>query len=110
MRVLHANPASLDAPDAPGGRPEQEYVARHTLDREILVERADRRAFRFGDHEILSGVGNGAAGGDGRQASAPAAAHAVVHTVAMQIRAAAAPAGGDAFRENFEDGVEIAAR
>ena len=39
-RVLHPHHARLDAPDAPGGVAEQEDVAGHALDGEVLVDRA----------------------------------------------------------------------
>ena len=102
VRVLHAHAPGLDAADAPGRGAEQEHVAGQALDREILVERADHRAFGLGDHEILRVVRNRAAGGDGGQTRAAPAAHAPVHAVAMQIRAAAAARGGDALGQHLE--------
>ena len=110
LRVFHAHAAGLDAADAPRRRAEQEHVAGHALDGEILVERADDRFVGLGEHEELRVVGNRAAGRDRRQARAAPAAHDAVHAIAMEKRAAAAALGADALGQHVDDGVEIAAR
>ena len=58
---------------------------------------------------ILRGFRNRAAGGDGRQPRAAPPAHALIHLIAMQIRAAAPARGGDAFGKHLQHRVEIAA-
>ena len=77
MRVLDAHDAALDALDPVGRVAELEDVAGEALDREILVHRADELVFRLEQHLVVGVVGNGAAGGQRRQArAAPAAQHA----------------------------------
>ena len=96
VRILHANAARFHAPDAPGRGAQQEDVARQALDGEIFVQRSDRRAFGFGDHQIVGGLRNGSAGSDGRQPRAAPPAHPAVDLIAMQERSAAAALRGDA--------------
>jgi hypothetical protein len=67
----------------------------------------DRGSFGLGHHLVLRGIGNGAAGSDSREPRAPPAHAAPVHSIAMQVRAAAPAGGGDAFREHLQHGVEI---
>ena len=48
----------LDPADLPGVRPEQEDVARHRLDRPVLVDGADERVVRLGDDPVVAGLGD----------------------------------------------------
>ena len=73
VRVLDADAPGLDAADAPGAVAEEEDVARHALDGEVLVDRADAEPLRLLDHLVVRGVGDGAAAGDRREARAAAA-------------------------------------
>ena len=68
--VLDAHAAGLDAADAPRVVAEQEDVAAHALDREVLVDLADERAGRLLDDVVVGGVGNGAAARDRGEARA----------------------------------------
>lgn len=107
VRIFHAHPARLHAPDPPGCGAEQEHIARQALDCEIFVEGTDYRAFRFRHHLIICRFRNGSAGGDRGQASAAPAAHTAVHLIAMQESAATSAHGGDPIREHRHDRVEI---
>jgi len=109
-RVLHPHHARLDAPDAPGGVAEQEDVAGHALDREVLVDLPHRHALRLGHHLVLGAVGDGPSAGEGGDAGAAAAAEDVVHGVAVEERAGAPAARGDPVRQHGHDRVELAAR
>ena len=80
--------------------PSKKYVARQALDREIFVDRANRLALRFDNHGIRRAVRNGAARSDRCQFRAAAPAQPVIHLIAMQQRAAAAPRGCNAFRQH----------
>ena len=73
VRVLDAHPARLDAPDAPRVVAEQEDVAAHALDREVLVDRADAaRPCGSSTDVVVGGVGDRAAAGDGGEPRAAA--------------------------------------
>jgi hypothetical protein len=69
----------------------------------------DDFAVRLGDHLVIRGIRNRAAGGDGGQPRAAPAAHDAVHLIAMQIRAAAAALRGDALGQHLDDRVEMLA-
>ncbi len=76
VRVLDPHLPAAHALHPPGGRAEQEHVAGHALDREVLVEGADHLLLGLGDHRVAEGVGDGAAvgeRGDPRARAAPAA-------------------------------------
>ena len=75
-RVFDQHASGSDAPDAPGRIAEQEDVAGHALDGEVLVDGADDVALGMLDDVVQGGVGNGAAAGDRgepRASSGPAA-------------------------------------
>ena len=94
LRVFHAQPVGFHLQDAIGRVTKLEHVAAQAFDREILMYRADNRAGRFQHHEVISGVGNGAAGAERGEPGAASGAQGSVHGIAMQIGAArAAPCG-----------------
>ena len=65
-------PAALDPADAPGGVAEQEDVAGHGLDREVLVERADRGLVGLQHDRVVRVVRDRAARGErGEPRAAP---------------------------------------
>ena len=100
LGVLHADRPALDALNAIGRVAELENVARHALDGEILVHRADGLVLGLEQHLVVGGVGDRAAGGQrGRPRAAPAAQNAI-DRVAMDERAAPAPAGGEALAQH----------
>ena len=109
VRILHAHDAALHPQDAIGGIAELEDVAGHALDGEVLVHRADDLGLGLQQHLVVGVVGDGAAGGQRRQArAAPAAQHAVHRVVVDQRPAPAAPAG-EAFRQHGDERGEILA-
>jgi hypothetical protein len=78
LGVDHAHDARLDAADPPRGAAEEEHVPLHALDRPVLVDRADRGVVGIRDDPVVGGLGDRAAGRQGREASAaPAAEHPV---------------------------------
>ena len=111
MRVLDAHAARLHAPDAPRRGAQQEHVAGHALDREILVDRADDGPFGLRDHEIMRGVRNRAAGGDGRQPrAAPAAQPPIARGRGADTRRCARAPCAMPSESMLDHGVEIRAR
>ncbi len=82
-RVLDPHLAPLHAQNAIGRVAELEDVARHALDGEVLVERADARADGLEHHLVVGVVRDGAARGDGGDARAAPPADAPVHRVVM---------------------------
>ncbi len=109
-RALDAHLAHLDAADAPRRVAEQEDVARHRLDGEVLVERADERALGLEHDVVAREVGDGAARRDGGEARAAPAAQAAVDGVAVEQRARAAAARRDAVGQHVDDRIEVGAR
>ncbi len=107
-RVLHPDPPALDAADAPGGVAEQDDVARHRLDGEVLVERADRGLVRL-QHDLVVGVvRDRAARGDRGETGAAAGLELPPDRVAVQPRRVAAAPGRDALGQHVDDLVELA--
>ena len=110
MRVLDPHCAALDPLNPVGGIAEQEHIARHALDGEILVHRADHMVLGFEQHLIVGGVGDGAARGErGGSGAAPAAQHMIDGVVMQQCPAPAAPRG-EALREHGDHRIEFGAR
>ena len=62
MGILDSNRPALDSLDAIGRVAELEYVARHALDGEVLVDAADDLVLGLEEHLIVGGIGNRAAG------------------------------------------------
>ncbi len=105
--VHHPHLALGHAPDAPRVRPQQEDVAHHRLDGEVLVDGAHGRVVGLGDHAVVAHLGDGAAAREGGEACpAPRAQHGV-HAVAVHVRHALPPAGGDAVGDQLDHGVEV---
>src|SRR4029077_19763003 len=92
-RVLDAHASRLDAADTPRVVAEEEDVARHALDGEVLVHLADVRARRLLDDLVIGGVGNRAAARGRGTARAAPAADAAVDAVVVQVRRAPPAAG-----------------
>ena len=107
--VAHADHARLDAADLPRVRAEQEDVARHRLDRPVLVDGADEGVVGLGDDAIVAVLGNRAARGERREPCALAPAHLAVDRVVVHVRAASAAAGLDAAGHELDDFVELGA-
>ena len=87
-RRRHHHPLEADVLDPPGGRPEQEGLARPALVHHLLVELADPGAVGQ-EHAEQPAVGDGAAAGDGQPAGTVAgaqlAADAVPHDAGAQL-------------------------
>ena len=101
-----ASGAGFDAVDAPTGVAEEHDVAGVGLDGEVLVEGADDGFGGQGDDVVERGLGDGSAGGDGRQARASAGAEAMVDLVAVEVGSEASALGTDAVAEHGEDFVK----
>ena len=84
-RVLDPDDAWLDPPDPPGGRPEQEDVSRHALDRPVLVDGADEGVVRLGEHAEVAELGDGAARGQRRDPGAAPGLERAVDLVPVQV-------------------------
>src|SRR2546428_4615734 len=110
MSIFHANTSGFHAANAPGSRSQQEHITRETLDGEVFVERADNRFFRLGDDEVICILGNGATRCDRGEPRSSSAADNIVDLVAVKKGATAPALRSDAFREHFNDGVEISSR
>src|SRR3569623_3636544 len=108
MGVLDDDFTAAHVLHAPRHVAEQEDVAPLAFDGEILVQRADESAVLLGYDTVVGLFGNGAARGLCGNASPAARAEAAIDAVAMQLGALPA-ALGDAFAENFEDGVKVLA-
>ena len=109
-RVGDAHDAGFDAADLPRVRAEQEDVARHRLDRPVLVDRADEQVVGIGEHAVVADLGDRATRRDRREARALAAAHLAVDRVVVHVSTARSAAGLDAVRRELEHLVELRAR
>ena len=101
------DPRALDPHDPPRGVAEQEDVAGHALDGEVLVERADRRLLRHLDHGVAGVVRDGAAAGDGGQARAAPRLDDAVDAVAVQVRRHPPVARPDPLGQHRDHVVEV---
>src|SRR5439155_8760858 len=79
--VLDVYAPGPDAPDAPGAVAEEEDVARHALDGEVLVDGADLQSLRLLHHLVVGSVGNGASARDRGEPGAAARTEAAMHAV-----------------------------
>ena len=87
LRVLDAHDAArrLDAPDLPRVRAEQEDVARHALDRPVLVHRADERLVRVEHDAVVGDLRDRAAARERRDARRAPSPQRAVDAVAVQV-------------------------
>ena len=109
LGVHHPHEARLDPADPPRRAAKEEDVARHALDRPVLVHGADHRLVRIRDHLVVRGLGNGAARGERDEAGAPASPQHAIDAVTVQIGAAPAAARLDAVGEHLHHRVEVGA-
>ncbi len=86
---------------------QQEDVAGHRLHRPVLVDRADEGVVGIGHHPVVAGLGDGPAGGGGRQPGALAGSQLAVDGVVVEVGAAPAPPGLDALAHQVDDLVEL---
>ena len=106
LRVLNPHPAAFDAADFPGRVSQQEDVAGHAFNGEILVDGADEGSVRICYHLVIGVVGNGPSAGQGRDASSPSALDPVVDAVTVQVGPAASLPGGEPLGQRLNHLVE----
>src|SRR6478735_6679697 len=99
--------SGLDLQHAVAGIAQLEDVARHALDGEILVDRADHRRLRLEHDRVVAGVRDRAARHHRRHAAAFAPAQAFVNGVAMQVAGSLPAARAEAFGQHAHDRIEI---
>ena len=86
---------------------EQEDVARETFHREVFIERADCLAFRFRQLQCMPHSPESRRRSDCSEPRSAPAASDPVDLIPMQHGAAAAARGRNAFRQHFDDGLEV---
>ena len=107
--VAHPHHAGLDLADLPRVGAEQEDVARHRLDRPVLVDGADEGVVGLGHDAVVAGLGDRTARGDRGEARALAAAQLAVDRVVVHVRAPAPRPVCDAVADEVDDLVELRA-
>ena len=110
MRVRDSHRAGIDPKNSPGGIAELENFARHALDGEVLVDRAEEGLARLEHHPVIGVVRNRAAGGQRKESRAAAPANAMVHRVVMDQRGPAAAASAEPLGQHFQHPGELEAR
>ena len=110
LRVHHPYLAGFDLLDQVRAVAELEDVARHALDREVFVERADERLGRLEHHAIIADVGDRAPRRERGEAGAAPGLEASVHAVVMHVRAAAPAPGREPVGEHLHHRIEVFAR
>ena len=106
LGVFDPDPSAFHPAHLPRSIAQQEDVAGHALDGEVLVYRADESPFRVGHHIVIRVVGNGPAAGQGGQAGAPASLHPVVDAVPVQMGAVTSLTGGESLGKGLHHLVE----
>ena len=88
---------------------EQEDVARHRLDRPVLVDGADEGVVGLGHDAVVAVLRDRTARGGRGEARALATAQLSVDRVVVHVRAPCAATGGDAVADEVDDLVELLA-
>ena len=89
--------------DSVGGIAELKDIARHALEGEVFVQRADEQFAGQQRDVVVELIGNRAAVGHRRQASRPPGPQPAVDPVVVQVGAAAAALGGETVGEHLQD-------
>ena len=89
--------------DSPWGVAEQEDLAAHTLDGEVLFDLSDEGVFRLRDHVVGGVVRDRACVGKGCKAGAPPRFHASIYDIPMQVRPPPPFSRGRTFCEHLQD-------
>ncbi len=110
VRVRDVDLALLDFLNAIARVAELEHVAGQALEREVLVQRADRQLARQQHDLVVELIGNRAAVRDGRQRGAAPAAQHVVDAVEVQVRAAPPAVRREAVGDHARDSDEVVER
>ena len=90
--VLDPDGPALNALNAIGSVAELEYVARHALNREVLMDGSDHVVLGLKNDPVVGGIRDGAAGCQRGRARAAPALQDVMDSVAVNERAIAASA------------------
>ncbi len=107
FRIDDPHRPGLHSTDPPRVGTEQEDVADHRLDREVLVHASDGRLVGIGHDPVVAHLGYGSAARDGREASAAPRSQYSVHLVAVQVRHPPAPARDDPLGHEVHHGLEV---
>jgi hypothetical protein len=107
VRVDYPDDAWLYPPDPPRCSAEQEHIARHALDRPVLVHHADQGVVRLGKHPVVAELRDRTAGGECREPGAAPAAQLPAHLIPVQIGSPAAAASPDTFRHQLGGILEV---
>ena len=105
-RILDAYLAAADPADAPGVVAEEEDIAPHALDGEVLVHGADEHVVGLGYDVVVGVVRDCAAVRERDQPGPPAAAQLAVHGVPVHVGGPASLARRDAPGEHVDHLVE----
>ena len=89
---------------------EQEHVAPHRLDREILVDRPDQHVARLHQHPVVTGLRDRSTRRETGKARTAPAPQSPVDPVAMEVGHALPPSGLDPGRDKLDDLVEDVVR
>ena len=107
LRILDDDLAHLDLANPPRRVAELEDIASGAIDREVFIDRADRRLFgKLHDHVVVV-IWNRTARGDRREPRTAPRAHQATDPIAMEIRAGVAAPIRDAFREHLHQLLEL---
>src|ERR1700716_223453 len=108
--VAHAHDPVGDLRDLPRVAAEQEHVALHGLDREVLVDGADEQVTRLHEDPVVARLGNRTARCQRGQSGPATSTQPPVYPVAMQVGHAPAASGLDADRHDVEHLLELLPR
>ena len=106
--VDHPDRPRLDPADPPHGAAQEEHVARHRLNRPVLVDRAHESVLRLEHDPEVRDVRDRPAGGHGSEAGTASRPEHAVHAVAVQVSTPAAAPGDDPLADELHDRLEVA--
>ena len=109
LGVFHAQAIALDAKNAVAGVAQLEDVAGEAFHGEVFVDGADDGGLRLQHHQVIGGVGDGAAGGDRGKSRIAARTQFPVDGIAMDVRTARPVPCGEAVGQHAHGGVELLA-
>ena len=92
--IFDPHAPAFHAADFPGSVAQQEDVAGHALDGEVLVDGAHESSVRVGHHVVIGVVGNGPAAGQGGNARPPASLQPMIDAIPVQVCAVPTQAWG----------------
>src|SRR5215510_8856286 len=107
MRIEHAHLSGPNSFNLVGIISELKDIAGQTLDGKVFIKCADKSFGWLEDDSIIRGVGNRAAIGYRRQASAATSTEAMIDRIMVQVSPAASTARGEAFRQHADNFVKF---